>query len=75
MGLNVAREVAEAVIARGRSAALVILTDGRANIAADGSPGRTQAKLDAEAAAKALQQPAPKAKAPAARKPRRNKRR
>lgn len=31
--------------------------------------------LDAEAAAKALQQPAPKAKAPAARKPRRSKRR
>jgi magnesium chelatase subunit D len=54
MGLNTAREVAEAVIARGRSAALVILTDGRANIAADGSPGRPQAKLDAEAAAKAI---------------------
>ena len=54
MGLNTAREVAEAVIARGRSAALVILTDGRANIAADGSPGRAQAKEDAEAAAKAI---------------------
>ncbi|NCP13372.1 MAG: magnesium chelatase subunit D [Sphingomonadales bacterium] len=54
LGLNVAREVAEAVIARGRSAALVILTDGRANIAADGAPGRAQAKTDAEAAAKAI---------------------
>jgi magnesium chelatase subunit D len=54
LGLNAAREVAEAVIARGRCAALVILTDGRANIAADGSPGRPQAKLDAEAAAKAI---------------------
>ncbi|MDZ4138274.1 MAG: magnesium chelatase subunit D [Erythrobacter sp.] len=54
MGLNAAREVAEAVIARGRSAALVILTDGRANIAADGSPGRPQAKADAEAAARAI---------------------
>ncbi len=54
MGLNTAREVAEAVIARGRSAALVILTDGRANIAADGSPGRPQAAADAEAAAKAI---------------------
>ncbi|MFM7404315.1 MAG: magnesium chelatase subunit D [Erythrobacter sp.] len=53
-GLTVAREVAEAVIARGRSAALVILTDGRANIAADGSPGRAQAATDAEAAAKAI---------------------
>ena len=54
LGLNAAREVAESVMARGRSAALVILTDGRANIAADGSPGRPQAKLDAEAAAKAI---------------------
>jgi magnesium chelatase subunit D len=54
MGLNLAREVAEAVIARGRSAALVILTDGRANIAADGSPGRAQAREDAEAAARAI---------------------
>lgn len=54
MGLNAARECAEAAIGRGRSAALVILTDGRANIAADGSPGRAQAKEDAEAAAKAI---------------------
>jgi magnesium chelatase subunit D len=54
LGLNAAREVAESVIARGRSAALVILTDGRANIAADGQPGRQQAKEDAEAAAKAI---------------------
>ena len=54
LGLNAAREVAEAVIAKGRSAALVILTDGRANIAADGSPGRPQAAKDAEAAAKAI---------------------
>ncbi|MBU7579198.1 MAG: magnesium chelatase subunit D [Porphyrobacter sp.] len=54
LGLNAAREVAEAVIAKGRSAALVILTDGRANIAADGSAGRPQAKDDAEAAAKAI---------------------
>ncbi len=54
LGLNAAREVAEAVIARGRSAALVILTDGRANIAADGSPGRAQAAADAETAAKAI---------------------
>ena len=54
LGLNAAREVAEAAIARGRTASLVILTDGRANIAADGSPGRPQAKADAEAAAKAV---------------------
>jgi magnesium chelatase subunit D len=54
LGLNAAREVAESVIAKGRSAALVILTDGRANIAADGSPGRPQAARDAETAAKAI---------------------
>ncbi len=54
LGLNAAREVAEAVIARGRSAALVILTDGRANISADGSPGRPQAATDAETAARAI---------------------
>ncbi|WP_379920641.1 magnesium chelatase subunit D [Erythrobacter sp. R86502] len=54
LGLDVAREVAETVIARGRSAALVILTDGRANITADGTPGRAQAKTDAEAAAKVI---------------------
>ncbi len=54
MGLNAAREVAESVMARGRSAALVILTDGRANIAADGSPGRPQAAADAQTAARAI---------------------
>jgi magnesium chelatase subunit D len=54
LGLNAARECAEAAVARGRTASLVILTDGRANIAADGSPGRVQAKADAEAAAKAV---------------------
>jgi magnesium chelatase subunit D len=54
MGLDAARQVAESVIARGRSAALVILTDGRANIAADGTPGRPQAMADAEAAARAI---------------------
>ena len=54
LGLNAAREVAESVIARGRSAALVILTDGRANIAANGSPGRPQATADAVTAAKAI---------------------
>nr|WP_298929747.1 magnesium chelatase subunit D [uncultured Erythrobacter sp.] len=54
MGLNAAREAAESVIARGKTASLVILTDGRANIAADGSPGRKQAGEDAEAAAKAI---------------------
>ncbi|MBV7266410.1 magnesium chelatase subunit D [Erythrobacter ani] len=54
MGLNAAREAAISVRARGRTASLVFLTDGRGNIAADGAPGRKQAKEDAEAAAKAI---------------------
>jgi magnesium chelatase subunit D len=54
LGLAAAREVAESVVAKGRSAALVILTDGRANIAADGTPGRPQAMADAETAARAI---------------------
>ncbi len=53
-GLQAAREVAEAVELRGRTAHLVILTDGRANIAADGSASRGRAAEDAEAAAKAI---------------------
>jgi magnesium chelatase subunit D len=54
MGLNAARECAEGVISKGRSAALVILTDGRANITAAGQPGRAQANEDAKSAAKAI---------------------
>ena len=54
LGLNAARECADGVIAKGRSPALVILTDGRANITADGQPGRAQANEDAKAAAKAI---------------------
>ena len=33
---------------------IVLLTDGRANIARDGTPGRTQAEEDALASARAL---------------------
>jgi magnesium chelatase subunit D len=54
LGLNAARECAEGVISKGRSASLVILTDGRANIAADGQPGRAQATEDAKSAARAI---------------------
>jgi magnesium chelatase subunit D len=35
---------------------LVFLTDGRANIARDGTPGRTQAQVDAEQSAKLASQ-------------------
>ncbi len=53
-GIDAARELAEAVQAKGRSAFVVVLTDGRANIAADGSPSRPVAMADAERAAKRL---------------------
>lgn len=54
LGLSAAREVAEQVAGRGRTPSLVVLTDGRANIDADGQPGRKQAGEDAELAAKAI---------------------
>ncbi|MEM6859035.1 MAG: magnesium chelatase subunit D [Pseudomonadota bacterium] len=54
MGLDAARECADAVAAKGRSPALVILTDGRANLNREGEPGRKQAGEDAIASAKAI---------------------
>lgn len=53
-GLNAARELAEAARARGRTPFVVVLTDGRANIAVDGSAGRAAAESDATTAAKAI---------------------
>ncbi|MEO1048766.1 MAG: magnesium chelatase subunit D [Pseudomonadota bacterium] len=54
MGLDAARECAEAVISKGRTPSLVVLTDGRANIGRDGQPGRKQAGEDATTSAKAI---------------------
>ncbi len=54
LGLQAARETAQAAEMRGRTPQLVILTDGRGNIAADGSAGRARATEDAEKAAKAI---------------------
>lgn len=53
-GLNAARELSEAARARGRTPFIVVLTDGRANIAADGRAVRAVAEADATAAAKAI---------------------
>lgn len=53
-GLNAALELAEAARARGRTPFIVVLTDGRANIAADGSADRPVAETEARAAAKAI---------------------
>jgi magnesium chelatase subunit D len=53
-GLNAVRELAEASRARGRTPFIVVLTDGRANIAVDGSAVRAVAESDATAAARAI---------------------
>jgi magnesium chelatase subunit D len=53
-GLNAARDLAEAARARGRTPFVVVLTDGRANIAADGQASRGAAEADATAAAQAI---------------------
>lgn len=54
-GVERALELADSIIRRGATPVIVALTDGRANIAADGSPGREQAHRDAMAAGRRLQ--------------------
>lgn len=51
-GLKLAHGVAHSAISQGLSPAIAVLTDGRANIALDGTPGRRQAADDADAMAK-----------------------
>jgi magnesium chelatase subunit D len=53
-GLDAALALAEAVRRRGQTPAIVLLTDGRANIARDGTPGRPQAGADALQSAAAI---------------------
>lgn len=53
-GLNAARELAESARTRGRTPFIVVLTDGRANIAADGGTVRAVAERDAAGAARAI---------------------
>jgi magnesium chelatase subunit D len=53
-GLDAARGLAEACRRAGRTPLLVLLTDGRANVARDGTGGRAQAEADALDAAKPL---------------------
>jgi len=52
-GIDAARYLAESIARQGGTPLLVLLTDGRANIARDGSPGRPKAQFDAMAAARA----------------------
>ena len=53
-GIEVATTLALNQQSRGVSPLLVFLTDGQANIARDGQPGRAQARADSEAAAERL---------------------
>jgi magnesium chelatase subunit D len=52
--IDAAVALAEQIRRKGETPLLVLLTDGRGNIARDGTPGRTQAVLDSQAAAHAL---------------------
>nr|MDJ0852893.1 VWA domain-containing protein [Myxococcota bacterium] len=51
-GLDAAAQLAEAVRRRGGTPLVVMLTDGHANVARDGSAGRARAAEDAQSAAR-----------------------
>lgn len=53
-GVQAGQALAEAQRGQGRTPFLILMTDGRANIARDGAPGRVQADEDAKASAKQL---------------------
>ena len=57
-GLTMAGEVAALVRAKDRTPFVVVLTDGRGNIALDGRADAMRARSDAEAAARAMNAPA-----------------
>jgi len=52
--IGAAAALADAVRRKGRTPAIVFMTDGRANIDRDGKPGRVKAQADAMTAARAL---------------------
>lgn len=52
--IDAARELADQISRRGETPIIVLLTDGRGNIARDGAPGRARANEDALAAARQL---------------------
>lgn len=54
MGIELAAALADQVRRRGQTPIAIFLTDGQANIARDGSPGRAKAEEDARTAARAL---------------------
>lgn len=53
-GLDAARALAEDARRRGQTPVVVVMTDGRANVARDGQQGRPAAEADALASARAL---------------------
>jgi magnesium chelatase subunit D len=55
-GIETARLIAERVGRQGRTPSIVLLTDGHANVARDGSSGRARAQQEAAQAAKKLGQ-------------------
>ena len=52
--LDAAFMLADSISRKGQTPTVILLTDGRANIARDGAPGRPQAEADAKNAAKAF---------------------
>ena len=52
--IDAARELADQISRRGETPLVVLLTDGRGNIARDGTPGRVRASEDAAAAARQM---------------------
>jgi magnesium chelatase subunit D len=52
--IDAAAALADAVRRKGQTPIVVLLTDGRANVARDGSPGREQAEADAVASARIM---------------------
>lgn len=53
-GLLAAQTLAQSLQRRGQTPVMIVLTDGRANIAMDGAPGRERAAQDAAASARAV---------------------
>ena len=53
-GIDAARELAESIVRQGRIPAIVLLTDGRANVSRDREPGAERAGEEALAAARLL---------------------
>ena len=53
-GLDAAFALADCVKRKGQTPSVIVLTDGRANIARDGAPGRPKAEQDATSAARAF---------------------